>query len=65
MGLVMSSAGDIPFMGFLLWLIAVALVIVGIVQLFQGQILLGIILIIVGCMVGPGGYSIFHRRSVA
>jgi uncharacterized protein YqgC (DUF456 family) len=52
-------------MAFLLWLLAVALVIVGIVQLFQGQIILGIVLIIAGCLVGPGGYSIFHRRSVA
>jgi hypothetical protein len=44
------------------WIAAVILVIVGIVQLFQGQILLGIVLIIVGCLVGPGGYSIFRRR---
>ena len=49
-------------MGFALWIAAVILVIVGIVQLFQGQILLGILLIIVGCLVGPGGYSIFRRR---
>jgi hypothetical protein len=48
--------------GFALWVAAVILVIVGIVQLFQGQILLGILLIIVGCLVGPGGYSIFRRR---
>jgi len=52
-------------MGFILWLIAVALVIVGIVQLVQGQIILGIVLIVVGCLVGPGGYSIFNRRRVA
>jgi uncharacterized protein YqgC (DUF456 family) len=52
-------------MTFILWLVAVALVIVGIVQLVQGQILLGIVLIIAGCLVGPGGYSIFRRRSVA
>jgi uncharacterized protein YqgC (DUF456 family) len=52
-------------MRFLLWLLAVALVIVGIVQLFQGQIILGIVLIVAGCLVGPGGYSIFNRRSVA
>ncbi|HEY5422603.1 MAG TPA: GPGG-motif small membrane protein, partial [Ilumatobacteraceae bacterium] len=38
--------------GTLLWVIAAILVIVGIVQLFQGQILLGIILIIAGCLVG-------------
>jgi uncharacterized protein YqgC (DUF456 family) len=49
-------------MRFLLWLLAVALVIVGIVQLFQGQIILGVVLIIAGCLVGPGGYSIFHNR---
>ena len=48
-------------MGFVLWVAAVILVIVGIVQLFQGQILFGILLIIVGCLVGPGGYSIFRR----
>ncbi|MBI5087559.1 MAG: hypothetical protein HZB15_01445 [Actinobacteria bacterium] len=47
----------------LLWVIAAILVIVGIVQLFQGQILLGVILIVVGCLVGPGGYSIFSRRA--
>lgn len=49
-------------MGFVLWIAAVILVIVGIVQLFQGQIIFGIVLIIVGCLVGPGGYSIFRRR---
>jgi hypothetical protein len=47
----------------LLWIIAAILVIVGIVQLFQGQIILGVILIVVGCLVGPGGYSIFSRRA--
>jgi hypothetical protein len=47
----------------LLWIIAAILVIVGIVQLFQGQVLLGVILIIVGCLVGPGGYSVFNRRA--
>lgn len=49
-------------MGFVLWLIAVVLVIVGIVQLLQGQIILGIVLIVVGLLVGPGGYSIFRNR---
>jgi hypothetical protein len=48
--------------GFALWIAAVILVVVGIVQLFQGQIVLGILLIVVGCLVGPGGYSIFRRR---
>jgi len=49
--------------GLVLWIIAAILVVVGIVQLFQGQILLGVILIIVGCLVGPGGYSVFRSRA--
>ena len=46
----------------LLWIIAAVIVIVGIVQLLQGQILFGIVLIVVGCLVGPGGVSVFNRR---
>jgi hypothetical protein len=64
-GFLFHLHGEMADMAFLLWLLAVAIVIVGIVQLFQGQIILGIVLIIAGCLVGPGGYSIFHRRSVA
>jgi hypothetical protein len=47
-------------MAFLLWILAVILVVGGIVQLFRGAILWGIVLIIVGLAVGPGGYSIFR-----
>lgn len=46
-----------------LWIIAVILAVVGIVQLVQGQILLGIVFIIGACLVGPGGYSVFKNRS--
>ena len=46
-------------MDFILWLIAVILVIAGIVSLFRGSILWGIVLIVVGLLVGPGGVSIF------
>jgi hypothetical protein len=49
--------------GSLLWIIAAILVVVGIVQLFQGQIIFGIVLIVAACLVGPGGYSIFSRSS--
>lgn len=49
-------------MGVLLWLISAILVVVGVVQLFQGQIILAIILIIVGLGVGPGGFSFFTSR---
>jgi hypothetical protein len=50
-------------MNFILWLIAAVLVIVGIVLLFTGNIIAGIVLIIVGLLVGPGGYSIFRGRG--
>ncbi|HEX8804362.1 MAG TPA: GPGG-motif small membrane protein [Acidimicrobiales bacterium] len=45
-----------------LWVIAAILVIVGIVQLLQGQVILGIALIVLGLLVGPGGVSIFGPR---
>ncbi len=44
----------------LLWIIAVVLVIAGIVTLIRGGVLAGIVLIIIGFAVGPGGWSIFH-----
>jgi len=47
----------------LLWVMAAILVVVGIVQLFQGQIILGIVLIVAACLVGPGGYSVFRSRT--
>jgi hypothetical protein len=43
----------------ILWIIAVVLVIAGIVALTRGQLLSGIVLIIVGLLIGPGGVSIF------
>ena len=43
----------------LLWILAVILVIAGIVTALRGQVLLGIVLIIVGLLVGPGGVSVF------
>jgi hypothetical protein len=46
-------------MEFILWLIAVILVIAGIVTIVRGAVLYGIILIVVGLLVGPGGVSIF------
>src|ERR1700712_2402560 len=48
-------------MTFILWLIAVVLVISGIVTLVRGQMLFGILLIVVGLLVGPGGGSIFNK----
>jgi hypothetical protein len=46
-------------MDLLLWILAVILVVAGILALFRRQILWGVVLIIVGLLVGPGGVSIF------
>jgi hypothetical protein len=43
----------------ILWIIAAVLVIAGIVTLVRGGVVLGIILIIAGLLVGPGGVSLF------
>ena len=45
---------------FLLWLVAVILVVSGIVYLVRGAVGMGILLIIVGLLVGPGGVSVFN-----
>jgi hypothetical protein len=49
-------------MGFLLWVLSVILVVYGVVNMIQGQLLFGLILLIVGLAVGPGGFSIFNSR---
>jgi hypothetical protein len=46
-------------MEFILFLIAAILVIAGIVTLVRGAVLQGVLLIVVGLIVGPGGVSIF------
>jgi len=43
----------------ILWIIAAVLVIAGIVSLVRGSFLVGIALIVIGLLVGPGGVSIF------
>jgi len=43
----------------ILFIIAAVLVIAGIVSLVRGSVLPGIVLIIIGLLVGPGGVSIF------
>jgi hypothetical protein len=44
---------------FILWLLAVILVVVGIYFIFTARVVLGIVLIVVGLLVGPGGVSLF------
>ena len=48
-----------------LWLIAAVIAIVGVVQLLQGEVLFAILLFVVACLVGPGGYSVFRGRRTA
>jgi hypothetical protein len=46
-------------MGLLLFILAAILVIAGVMALLRKEVLWGVVLIIVGLAVGPGGYSIF------
>ena len=46
-------------LAFILWILAVIMVVSGIVSLFRGELLWGILLIVVGLLVGPGGVSLF------
>ena len=46
-------------MAMILWVLAVILVVSGIFAIFRRQLLWGIVLIVVGLLVGPGGVSIF------
>jgi hypothetical protein len=43
----------------ILFIIAAILVIAGIVQIVRGGLLWGIVLIVLGLLIGPGGVSIF------
>lgn len=44
----------------ILWIIAAILMIWGVVTILRGGVLAGIVLIVVGLLVGPGGVSIFR-----
>lgn len=46
-------------MATVLWILAVILVVAGIFAIFRKQLLWGVILIVVGLLVGPGGVSVF------
>ena len=45
-----------------LWVLAVVIAVVGVVQLLQGQIVFGIILLVLAAAVGPGGWSVLGSR---
>lgn len=46
----------------ILTILAVVLAVVGVVQLLQGQIVFGIVLLVLAALVGPGGYSLTRPR---
>ncbi len=59
-----DDGGYVPAMNAtVLWVIAAILVIIGIVQLLQGQIILAIVLFVAAAAVGPGGWSVFRSRA--
>ena len=47
----------------LLWIIAVVIAVIGVIQLLQGQIIWGILLLVVAAAVGPGGWSVLGSRE--
>ena len=44
---------------FLLWVVGVLFVAAGVVAILRKQVLYGIVLIVVGFVIGPGGVSLF------
>ena len=46
-------------MGVILLIIAAIIAIYGVLRLVRGDILIGIILLVVAAAVGPGGWSVF------
>ncbi|MEI6497748.1 MAG: GPGG-motif small membrane protein [Actinomycetota bacterium] len=47
-------------MTLILWILAIVLVVSGVVAILRKELLWGIVLIVVGLLVGPGGVSIFN-----
>jgi hypothetical protein len=57
--LLAANNGCSGTVSLILWIAAAVLVIWGIVTIIRGGILVGIALIVVGLLIGPGGVSIF------
>jgi hypothetical protein len=45
------------------WVIAVIVAIIGVIVLVSGSVIGGIILLVLAALIGPGGYTIFNRRT--
>ena len=59
LALLAQNGGNEGATDLVLWIIAAVLVIAGIVALIRGSVLAGVVLIIAGLLVGPGGVSLF------
>ena len=59
MTVLLAKAGCAGGVSTILWVIAVVLVIAGIVTILRGGLLGGIALIVIGLIIGPGGFSLF------
>lgn len=46
-------------MGFILWLLAVLLVVVGVIRLIQRDFIWGVALLFLGLLIGLGGSNLF------
>ena len=58
LGLLAQNGGNEGATDTILWIIAAVLVVAGIFAIVRGALLWGILLIIGGLLVGPGGVSI-------
>jgi hypothetical protein len=56
---IVAATGCAAGVSTVLWIIAAILVIAGIVTLIRGGVVGGVVLIVVGLIVGPGGFSLF------
>jgi len=59
LGLLAQNGGNEGTTDTILWIIAAVLVVAGIVAIVRGTVLWGIVLIVLGLLVGPGGVSLF------
>jgi hypothetical protein len=59
LGILAQNGGNEGMTDTILWIIAAVLVIAGIVSIIRGGVMWGIVLIILGLLVGPGGVSLF------
>ncbi len=51
-------AGYVPIMELILWIVAMVIFFHGIFALLSGRVLYGVGVIVLACLVGPGGVSL-------